>query len=374
MNPIRVAVVGAGHLGKIHTRILSSLADFQLVGVVDPVETQRHSVAAEFHTTPFASVAEIDDLVDAVVVAAPTSHHRRVAGDLLRRGKHVFVEKPITNTAREASELVSLASERRLTLQVGHVERFNPAFRAALDELREPKFITAVRRGGYTGRSMDIGVVMDLMIHDLDLVLSITQSAVRSVEALGVSLFGEHEDIANARIHFENGCVATLDACRASPTAARAMQVWTPRGFVSLDFAQRTASMMRPSEELAAGEIDTNRFTPAEKQTFREQLFTTHLPTETFPVEPADAITAELRDFAESITTGKVPEVSGAAGRDAVTVAEIILERIAAHRWNGSMSGPVGPRFVDAPTHPAVLSGPHWNRKGHWGNDLREAG
>jgi predicted dehydrogenase len=368
---IRIAVVGAGHLGRIHARILASLPQFVLQAVVDPVESQRRQVAAEFHTTAFAEVTDVLDHVDAVVIAAPTTYHHAVASQCLSRGKHVFVEKPLTLERREADALVRSASQQRVALQVGHVERFNPAFIAAQSHLRQPKFIQATRRGGYTFRSTDIGVVLDLMIHDIDLVLSLAPGEPTRVDAMGVALFGQHEDMAQARIEFENGCVANLNACRASHSAERTMQVWTAEGFASLDFQQKTASVVRPSAALRDRTLRLDQLSPAEKQAMRERLMGDHLPIESLQVEPADAITAELLDFAESIRTGRSPQVSGQAGRDAVALAERILDKIATHAWNGVQPGPVGPLFETAP---AIIPAPHWQLKPAATHRLREAG
>jgi len=371
MKPIRIAVVGAGHLGRIHTRILSSHEGFSLVGIADPVEAQRSAVAAEFKTTAFAHHAELLSQVDAVVIAAPTVLHRRLAGEFIAACKHVFVEKPITSTSQEAAELVQLARREHVALQVGHVERFNPAFHAALPHLHEPKYIESVRRGGFTFRSTDIGVVLDLMIHDLDLVLSIARSPVARVEAMGVAIFGKHEDVANARIEFENGCVATLNACRASHSAARTMQVWTPRGFTSIDFNARTANVVCPSDTLRNRSIDIERLNVAEKQQLRDCLMTDHLPLKSIEVAAGDAITAELTDFAESIRTGRSPRVNGQAGYDAVAVAERVLDSIAQHAWDGKADGRVGPFFAPgSPTIPA----PHWQLKPARQDELRRAG
>ena len=374
MKPLHVAVVGAGHLGKIHARILSSLADFRLVGVVDPVETSRRETAAAVAVEAFADCRALVGRIDAAVIAAPTKFHRDVAMELLAAGVHLLVEKPLAANLAEAEEMVDAARRSGTVLQVGHVERFNPAFAAALPHVREPKYIEAVRRSGYSFRSTDIGVVLDLMIHDIDLVLSLVQSPVRSVEALGVSLFGRHEDIANARLHFENGCIASLSASRASYGAARTMQVWTRRAFAGLDFAARTASIVRPSETLLRRELDVERMTAEEKASLKDRLMAEHLPLEQIQAEPCDAITAELTDFAGAIREGRSPRVSGAAGRDAVAVAERVLAAIAHHAWDGTPEGTAGPQLlpINSPIRP-----PHWkvaSRLPSTPGERREAG
>ena len=204
---------------------------------------------AQFQVPGFRDLRELGGKIDAAIVAAPTRFHHQVARGLLADGVHLLVEKPLTAAYAEASELVETARRHGAVLQVGHVERFNPAFTAARPHFGAAKYISAVRRSGFSFRSTDIGVVLDLMIHDIDLVLAIVRSPVRHVEALGLALFGQHEDVANVRLAFENGCVAELSALRASRAAAAR---WTSgrRGLVSLDFSARTAAVVRPAAPL----------------------------------------------------------------------------------------------------------------------------
>jgi predicted dehydrogenase len=360
VRPLRLGVVGVGHLGRIHTRLISQIDGLELVGVVDPVEANRRDVAAQWQTEAFESHTDLLGRVDAAIIATPTQLHHRVALDLINRGVHLLIEKPLTANRAEASELVEAAQKQKTVLQVGHVERFNPAWSAALPHVREPKYIEAVRRSGFSFRSTDIGAVLDLMIHDLDLILSLVQSRVERVEALGISIFGGHEDVANARLTFENGCVATLNASRASYQAARTMQIWSTRAFASLDFSARTASIIRPSETLLRRELDIDSLTQTQKVELKDRLLAEHLPLEQIEAQPSDAITAELVDFADSIRRGRQPRVSGEQARDAVSVAEEILAQISTHRWNGSEEGPIGPLAVPG-SH--VLRGPHWAQK-----------
>lgn len=360
MKPLRIGIVGVGHLGRIHARLISKLEQFTLVGVADPVEANRRQVAQEYGTTAYERHDELLGQVDAVVIATPTALHREVAAEFLQRGVHTFVEKPLAATASDASDLVDIAREHLVVLQVGHVERFNPAWTAALAHVRDPKYIEAERRGGFTFRSTDIGVVLDLMIHDIDLVLSLVQSPVSKVEALGISIFGRHEDVANARLVFANGCVASLSASRASHTPARTMQLWSQRAFASLDFSTRTANIVRPSETLLRREFDVEALSPEQKAHCREHLLSEHLPIEKIEPELCDTITLELEDFAASIHAGRTPRVSGRQGRDAVHVAEAILSSIATHSWDGTATGPIGP--LATPT-PRIVPVPHWLTK-----------
>jgi predicted dehydrogenase len=370
MKTLKLAVVGAGHLGRFHAQKLAQMPGVELVAVADPVEANRNRVAAECQTQAVADYRELVGQIDAAVLAAPTRLHHAIGMELLERGVHLLAEKPIASTLEQADDLVRVARRQRVVLQVGHVERFNPALTAVLPHLREPKYIEAVRAGGFTGRSTDIGVVLDLMIHDLDLVLSLVRSPVRQVEALGISVLGQHEDAASARIVFENGCVATLNASRVSYQASRTMQVWTSGGFAALDFSTRTATLVQPAEALQSRclQVDT---LPAEGLTeVKEQLFTTLLPRQQFQPEPVDAITAELIDFTDSIRQGRAPRVSGEQARDALALAEQILHEIDAHQWDGHAAGRIGPHAVP---RPSVIPAPHFDRAAAE-IPLREAG
>jgi predicted dehydrogenase len=339
-----VAVIGAGHLGRIHARLLASLEQCELVAVVDPVASQAKAVAEEHSVAALADHRLVVGLADAAIVATPTVTHHAVGLDLLTAGLHVLIEKPLAPTVAQAADLVAAAARRRCVLQVGHVERFNPAFAAAAPLLTLPQFIDAQRTSGYTFRSTDIGVVFDLMIHDIDLALTIAQSNVERIDALGISIFGRHEDIAQARLTFANGCVANLTASRASYAAGRTMRIFSSAGFASLDFSAPSAKLVRPSQALRSGAIDFEALSPPQKQSVRENLFTEHLPLEDLAIAHCNAILEELRDFAASISSNRRPQVDGRQGLAAVEVAERVLHEIATHRWNsetGILSGPL---------------------------------
>ncbi len=374
MKRLRLAVIGVGHLGRIHARILAERDDVELVAVADPVPAARTSVAEGL------SCAAVDDFrgllgrIDAAVVAVPTSAHYQVAQALLAGGVHVFVEKPLAPSLFQAREIAGLARRQARVLQVGHVERFNPAWTAALPHLREPKFIEATRQGGFKFRSLDIGIVLDLMIHDLDLVCSVVRSPVQRVEALGLSLFGRVEDVAQARLVFENGCVATLTASRASRTAARTMRVGTPLGLVQMDFAARTVEVIRPSQAVLRGEVTADSLSPAERAACQETWLDTHLPIEQLRVVACDQITAELADFTESIRQARQPKVSGDDACSVLELAERIQESLRRHAWDGTTGGRMGPQA--APPH-SVVPAPHFraaNRRPLPQPPRREAG
>ncbi len=335
MSKLRLAVVGAGHLGRIHARIAAALEGVQLVAVVDPIAENRAQVTKETGVPVFSDIHELFGLADAAVVATPTTTHLEVGKELLHGGLHLLVEKPLTTTVAEADELVTLAKRQQLTLQVGHVERFNPGLTSVQEKLSDPKFIEARRCSGYTFRSTDIGVVLDLMIHDIDVVLSLVQSPLQQVEALGISVLGDQEDMVNARLRFASGCVANLTASRVSCAAERAMQVITPTCAATIDFAQRRSSLIEPTEQILVREFEANSLTTDEKSRLSQHLFTDLLVRRDLPSLDVNAIEQEQLDFVGAIRTGTNPQVTGHAGREAVAVAEAILEQVAAHQWDG---------------------------------------
>ena len=360
MKPIRLAVIGAGHLGRIHARLLKQVDGAQLVAVADPIEAARQSAAAECGVPALADYRQLLGQIDAAVVATPTVLHHAVGCELLRAGVHLLIEKPLASTLAEADELLAAARAGGAILQVGHIERFNPALAAVKDQVPQPKYIQASRMSGFTFRSTDIGVVLDLMIHDIDLVLSLTKSPVRHVDAIGVSVMGDHEDIGQARLTFANGCIADLTASRVSYRAERVMQIWSSSGFAAIDFSTRAATVVRPSDAIRNREIHIDALAPERKQSLKDHLFDELLPTSRFQVDATNALLDELRDFVHSVQTGSQPRVTGEDGREALSVAEQILEQIEAHAWNGESEGPIGPRLL---TSRPILRGPHWSRQ-----------
>jgi predicted dehydrogenase len=352
-----LAVVGVGRLGRIHAQLAAASAEIELAAVVDPRRETCEAVAAETGCRAAASVRDLVGEVDAAVVATPTSTHCEVAGELIQGGVHVLVEKPIAPTSVEADELVQLARRRHVVLQVGHVERFNPALASVAPRLREPKFIEARRLSGYPFRSTDVGVVLDLMIHDLDVTLSLIKAPIVSVDAVGASVMGGHEDIVSARLRFANGAVACLTASRTSYAPARTMQVFTPTAFASIDFAARQAVLVEPREDILRRTFSTAALGDAEQQRLRERLFDEVLVKSAAPVAETNAIAEEQLDFARSIRTGRAPHVTGADGRDAVAAAELILEQVRAHRWDGADGQRVGPLAAPMLPLPASTAG-----------------
>ncbi len=331
MKPLRMAVVGAGRLGGFHAQKLAARNDVTLCAVADPVGEACQRVATQCHCRAVTDYHELLAEIDAVVIAAPSRLHRPIGMEFLRRGIHVLMEKPLAITTAEADQLVDAACSSGAVLQVGHVERFNPALAAVLPHLRKPQYLEAVRSGSFTGRSLDVGAVLDLMIHDIDLVLSLVRQPVVDVEALGLSVLGGHEDVANARLHFANGAVASLSASRVAHEPARRMQIWSAEGFASIDFNQRTATVVHPSETLLGRRLRLDTMSAPELEHCRQHLMDEHLPQTRLSAEPVDALALEQDDFVASIRGPRVPRVSGEDGRDAVAVAEQVLESIREH-------------------------------------------
>jgi predicted dehydrogenase len=348
VNPLRVAVVGTGHLGRIHARLAAALDEIELVAVVDPVEASRSAVAQEVKTRAVADYREVIGDIEGAIVATPTSYHHAIGMDLLSAGVPLLVEKPIALTSGEANDLVSLARQKGVTLQVGHVERFNPALTAVAADVRDPKYIEAARTSGYSFRSTDIGAVMDIMIHDIDVILSLAKSNVVDVQALGISVLGGHEDLATARLTFASGCVAQISASRVSFQQRRTMQIFTSRGSASINFATNEAAVVKPSDEVLRREFRADKLNAEERSYWKEHVFDQLLVRTSRDSQPVNAIQEEQRDFVNAVRTGQAPRVDGAAGRDAVAVAEMILEQIEQHAWDGSSTGRHGPFAMPA--------------------------
>lgn len=304
---MRVAVVGVGHLGRHHARILSEMAGVELTGVVDLDRSRAEQVAAERNTTAFSDWREVLTVVDAVTIATPTEQHLEVAEAFLGGGVHVLVEKPITPTTADADRLVRLARDRDLTLAVGHTERFNPAVERVKALVREPRFIEVHRLGTFPERSLDIDVVFDLMIHDLDLILDIVGGEVTAIEAVGVPVLTPRVDIANVRLRFSGGCIANLTASRISRERVRKIRFFQRDAYVSIDYAAQEAEMWRlvakPGQMpgIEGGKLEVAREEPLKR---------------------------ELDDFVSSIRDSRPPAVTGEQGRAALALAERVVERM----------------------------------------------
>jgi predicted dehydrogenase len=355
MSRLRMAVVGVGHLGKEHARILASLPAVELVGVVDQRPSQAEAIAQRCNTRACTDPRILLTEVDAAVIAAPTAVHHAVAADFLRHGIPLLIEKPLTADVAQAEELVDLARRHGAFVQVGHIERFNPAFEELQKRPIQPKYIRAERCGGFSGRSTDVGVVFDLMIHDLDLVLALAGGSVRRVEALGVAVLGGHEDVAQARLTFAGGCVADLTASRVHPASVRQMQVWGPEGCATIDFGRRHLTLMQPADHLQQRRLDSRRLDSALANSLRTELFGRHVQVAELDCNRGDQLTREIEDFVRCVQTGRQPRVDGAAGRDAVKVAAQVLESLHGHAWDGEDGHHCGPWHLPAPRGPLFL-------------------
>jgi len=352
MNPLRIGVIGAGALGRHHARILSQMEGVELVGVAEPRAEVGRQVAEQCACRHVEDYQELLEDIDAACVVVPTSRHLAVASDLIRRRIPVLVEKPLALNATEGRILQKLSENFGTLLQVGHIERFNPVLEAARPHLQSPRYLRTERYSPFPFRSMDIGVVLDVMIHDIDLVLDLCRCPVKSVEAFGVSLMGGQEDVAQARIVFENGCIADLNASRISPTVTRSWQAWSATGCVTLDFAQKQVTRIAPAQRLMNGPtpIALAQRPGADIEQLKQDLLGGYFDLQSIPIPSADALNAELREFVAAVRGETLPRCGGAEGLQALLTAEQILESIEQHQWEGHAQGMVGPhaRIPDA--------------------------
>jgi len=326
----RIAVIGAGHLGKIHLRRLRATAACEIVAMAEPMAEVRQAIESEFNIATVDDYRQLLGRVDAVIIATPTSNHLESALWCLENGIHCFVEKPLVRSARHADLLIHVARRRNLVLQVGHVERFSPTWQAAQSVIQSPYYIEATRTSGYTGRSTDIGVVFDLMIHDLDLILNCIDSNVVEISATGRAVLGLTEDVAEARLGFENGAIACVKASRISRSPQRKMLIESDFQSVELDFAAGTVDCVRTSQDLVDGTICADNLAPEARRSIQSELFTKWLPHESVAVQTSNAIDAEHADFFHAMQHSVAPKVSGEDARKTISVAERILDTIAA--------------------------------------------
>ena len=320
---LKIGVLGAGHLGKIHMNCLLQLPDdYDVVGFFDPSPEKSKEAHERFGLPYFESIEALIEACEVIDIVTPTLSHFDCATAALRSFRHVFIEKPITNTLDEARVLMSMAEEASVKVQVGHVERFNPAFRAARHRLAKPLFIEAHRLAEFNPRGTDVSVVLDLMIHDIDILLSVTGANVRQVSASGVAVVSETPDIANARLEFDNGCVANLTASRISLKNMRKVRFFQRDAYIAVDFLKRESEIVRM--RAVEGEPDPFSVTLnlGEGKGFKEILF------EKPEVPETNAIRDELAAFAASIRENTEPEVTVRDGMRALEVAHLILEQI----------------------------------------------
>lgn len=319
---IRIGLLGVGHLGKIHLKLLKEIPQFQIIGFYDPDKEKSESVKKEFGIPYFNSADELIAQVDAIDIVAPTISHFELAEKALRKSKHVFIEKPLSNTLEEARKIMNMADKENLKVQVGHVERFNPAFLAAQRYFGNPMFIETHRLAQFNPRGTDVSVILDLMIHDIDIVLSVVKSNVSKISASGVAVVSDSPDIANARLEFENGAVANITTSRISMKNMRKSRFFQKDAYISVDFLEKKSEIIRmktiqeePSDPFAVT-IDLGE--KGMKQIFFDNP----------KIEPLNAIKMELESFAEAISANKPVAISAADGYRAMDIAYKVTDEM----------------------------------------------
>ncbi|RPJ11130.1 MAG: gfo/Idh/MocA family oxidoreductase, partial [Desulfobacteraceae bacterium] len=302
MKKLRVGVVGTGYLGKFHAEKYSQMDDVELVGIADSNRATAESISEKVGTRAYINHTDLIGRVDAVSIVVPTAAHFKISRDFLENDIDVLIEKPITETLREADELIAISEARGLIIQVGHLERFNPAILALKDIVKNPRFIESHRLGIFKERGTDVSVVLDLMIHDIDIISAFVRSDIKSIHAAGIPVITSRSDIANARLEFMNGAVANVTASRISTKNERKMRLFQQDAYISVDFANHEISVVRKKE--------------SEKDSIIPGM---EIKQITF--EKSDALKDELAAFVKAVTTREIPEVTGQVGRDALNVA-----------------------------------------------------
>ena len=316
---LKAGVLGAGHLGKIHLKLLNQSEKYELIGFYDADTKAAQLIEEEFGYKAFPSMDALIDACDIVDVVTPTIHHFNCAEKVVTAGKHLFIEKPITQTVEEAEKLLALAKKHNVKGQVGHVERFNPAFMAVRDKIENPMFIEAHRLAEFNPRGTDVPVVLDLMIHDIDAILSVVNSEVKNVNASGVSVISETPDIANARIEFENGCVANLTASRISMKKMRKARFFQRDAYISVDFLEKQCEVVKMKDAPETPDDFAMILTNAEG--IKKQIY-----FDNPEIDNNNAILDELETFADAVSNGTTPIVSLQQGTNALKVAMQIIE------------------------------------------------
>ncbi len=316
---LKAGVIGAGHLGKIHLKLLQQSSEYQLIGFYDGDSKRAKQIEDEFGYKSFESAEALIEAVDMIDVVTPTITHFETAKKAIIAGKHLFIEKPITSTYQEAEELISLAKKHNVKGQVGHVERFNPAFTAVKDKIGQPMFIEAHRLAEFNPRGTDVPVVLDLMIHDIDVILSVVKSEVKNVYASGVSVISETPDIANARIQFENGCVANLTASRISLKNMRKARFFQRDAYISVDFLDRKCEVVKMKD--APKDPDDFAMILQNAEGVKKQIY-----FENPNVDSNNAILDELDSFAQAINSNTDPVVTLEQGALALKIANMVIE------------------------------------------------
>jgi predicted dehydrogenase len=320
---VRVGVFGVGHLGKIHVRLLKEISGYEIIGFYDPDDKNAQNAETEFGIKRFDSAKKLIESCDAIDIVSPTITHFQIAKDAIKKGKHIFIEKPLATTVKEAHELVDLVDEARVKAMVGHVERFNPAMLSLNKKFIKPMFIEVHRLAEFNPRGTDVSVVLDLMIHDLDIILSLVKANVKKISASGVAILSKSPDIANARIEFDNGCVANVTASRISVKSMRKMRIFQPGAYISMDFLKKKSDLFRIEDHKPAENAETNHFEIDLPDNSKK-----YITFETAEKKDVNAIKMELELFHKSITQNKPVPVTMLDGYNAMHLAQSILDKI----------------------------------------------
>lgn len=320
---LKIGVLGVGHLGKIHVNCINMIDDLELVGFYDPDKENSLAAKEKYGINAFDSITQLLEAVDVVDIVTPTVSHFECASEAIRKSKHVFIEKPIVTTPDEALKLIELASEAEVKVQVGHVERFNPAFTAVEKHISKPMFIETHRLAQFNPRGTDVPVVLDLMIHDIDIVLSVVKSNIRKVHASGVKVVSDTPDIANARLEFDNGAVANLTASRISLKNMRKTRIFQRDAYITVDFLEKAAEVVRMDE--IEGEPDDPFALVLD---LGEDKKKRRIYFEKLEVQPVNAIKEELNSFKESILNNTEPLVNIEDGYQALKIAQMVMDKI----------------------------------------------
>ncbi|MFZ4774965.1 MAG: Gfo/Idh/MocA family oxidoreductase [Terrimicrobiaceae bacterium] len=329
MKNIKTGVVGVGHMGINHARIYSELEGSTLAAVYDSNAATAHAVAAKYHTKATTSLEEFASLVDAATICTPTVTHHEIGMFLLSKGKHLLIEKPIADTPAHARELSECATSAGCVLQVGHIERFNPALHALEGQLKNPRFLEVTRLSPHPNRSTDIGVVLDLMIHDIEIILHLIRSPITSLDAVGIPVLGRGEDIANVRFHFENGCVANVTASRISQDRVRKIRVFQENAYLSLDYKNQSGYLLRLAREDEKESSGLGKLFGLATDSKIVTDFSGHrIVREPVEIEKGEPLRIELESFVRCAREGLKPRVTGTAAADALDIALEITRRI----------------------------------------------
>jgi predicted dehydrogenase len=329
MAKLKVGVIGVGHLGSLHSKMYAEIGTAEFVGVYDVSPEKRNEIAAKYKVMAFSSIEELLRAVDAVSIATVTMSHFEVAKQVLLAGKHVMIEKPITSTLAEADELIALAAQKNVLIQVGHIERFNPAIISLESYQLKPMFIESHRLAQFNPRGTDVAVVLDLMIHDIDIILSLVNSPVKQIDANGVAVVSDTPDIANARLQFENGCVANVTASRISRNKMRKMRMFQSNAYIAIDFQLGSADVFRLGNE-GEGSIWSTMLLGQIGEGKKKRSIIYEQPE----MKKINALQYELESFVNAVQQNTRPVVNGEDGRLALDVAQQIMHKIQVQKFN----------------------------------------